>query len=188
MEITDEQRIKIKNALALMNSMITGGERHSNKSEELFYGALKILNEIRHIKNYKNICFGDQFAIDNSSIVHTCVGTDDDLIWYCEDEHSEAICIDPYLCTKIKDTFHYNTEEGSKERQETIPLTLNEEERVIEVLNKLVFEIEDEKLIQRFINHYQNLNHYRVMTEGLWATDKFPAIAATKDMFFQLKF
>lgn len=81
---------------------------------------------------------------------------------------------------------HFNTPEGSKERQETKPLTLQEENKVIGILNKLVFTIEEEEILQRFVNHYQNLNHHMVSTCGLYATDQ--AILANHEGFFQIKF
>lgn len=98
----------------------------------------------------------------------------------------------------------FNTKEGSEARQATVPLTLIEENRAIELMNALIesgykrnaledeedspltYALDNEDVLQRFINHYQNMSHYRAYTEGLYATDK-PEFATHKD-FFQIKF
>lgn len=76
----------------------------------------------------------------------------------------------------------FNTPEGSEERQATKPLTLQEEERVVMTINHLlnrkdgdpIIKPEDLELMQRFVNHYQNLNHYATTSQGLYAMDKDP--------------
>lgn len=47
----------------------------------------------------KTIQPGDSFA--HNGHIHTCVGTDEGKIWYCEDEFSEAISADPCDCILI---------------------------------------------------------------------------------------
>ena len=46
MKITKEQRTTVKQALALMNSMIIGGEDYTEKSIKIFKNAMKIINEL----------------------------------------------------------------------------------------------------------------------------------------------
>lgn len=85
---------------------------------------------------------------------------------------------------------HFNTPEGSKERQETKPLTLGEETKVVEILNDRINGLpEDLKgLLQRFLNHYQNLNHHKATTVGLWATDEPGKVSDPEKLMFQIKF
>jgi len=70
----------------------------------------------------------------------------------------------------------YNLESDSIKRSQNKPLTLIEENRVIELINLMKFgstviSEQDNKLIQRFIWHYENLNHHAASLEGLYATD-----------------
>jgi hypothetical protein len=62
---------------------------------------------------------------------------------------------------------HFNTEEGAKERAETLPLTLKEELTVVDIINFSIARTDrtdDEcRLIQRFLNHYQNLAHFHAV-------------------------
>ena len=46
MNITEEQRTEIKQALALMNAMLKSGEQHSIKSTEVFNKALATVNKL----------------------------------------------------------------------------------------------------------------------------------------------
>jgi hypothetical protein len=48
----------------------------------------------------KEIGSGDEFIIDGEFEVRECVGTDEGLIWYCEDSFSEAKSVDPGNCKK----------------------------------------------------------------------------------------
>lgn len=74
---------------------------------------------------------------------------------------------------------HYNTELGANERNITNPLSLEEEVKVVVLLNRLLMFVnvtkEEHHLLQCFLNHYQNLNHHKSTTEGLWAMDINPA-------------
>lgn len=71
----------------------------------------------------------------------------------------------------------FNTPEGSLQRAQTKPLTLQEEMEVVEIINILLKKADSQSssthdLLQRFLNHYQNLNHHMATTVGLWATDQ----------------
>lgn len=68
----------------------------------------------------------------------------------------------------------YNEPSRSKERQEVKNMTLQENLEVVGILNNESFTDEEKVKIQKFVDHYQNLNHFNAYTVGLWATDKAP--------------
>lgn len=88
---------------------------------------------------------------------------------------------------------HYNTKKGSKERQKTKPLSLTQEEQVVAILNRLIaskvrrITKAEEKLLQRFINHYQNLDYWATITTGLWVAPEDKYLKRRKGLF-QLSF
>ena len=86
---------------------------------------------------------------------------------------------------------HYNTKEVSQERQQTKPLNLQEEELVVTIFNEMLngnwVRLKEEKeLLQQFVNNYQNLNHYKATTVGLWATDRPDLLDEEKGFHWQL--
>lgn len=87
---------------------------------------------------------------------------------------------------------HFNDKEDKGGRRKTKALTLKQELKVIEILNSRLaggyrryLSKADIALIQRFVNHYQNLCHFKAYTTGLYATDR-KELAKHKD-FFQIK-
>ena len=89
----------------------------------------------------------------------------------------------------------FNDKESSKERGRTKPLSLKNEYKAIEILNKKLeagFQTKTSKadiaLLQRFINHYQNMSHYVAYTGGLWCTDKPEKVIDNDKLLFQLSF
>lgn len=88
---------------------------------------------------------------------------------------------------------YYNDQQKSKERSSAKPLTLKQNEKVISILNERLFNNgykpilskANQKLIQRFVNNYQNFEYHRTITIGLYATDK-KELAKHKD-FFRIK-
>lgn len=92
-------------------------------------------------------------------------------------------------------TIEFNTPEGSEKRQATKPLTLEQENKVIRNINALLTGSEGLPLtdneveeIQQFVNHYENLNHFRVTTCGLWATDQPDKVQDPEKLLFQIEF
>lgn len=89
---------------------------------------------------------------------------------------------------------HFNKGEHAKERGETKPLTLVEENQVIETINNLLrmsrheISAEEKQLLQNFVNHYQNMCHYVSYTGGLFCTDMPDEVIDNKKILFQLKF
>ncbi len=89
----------------------------------------------------------------------------------------------------------FNDKESSKERGKTKSLSLKNEYKVIEILNKKLeagFQTKISKsdlaLLQRFINHYQNMSHYIAYTSGLWCTDQPNKVIDNEKVMFQLSF
>lgn len=84
----------------------------------------------------------------------------------------------------------YNLPESSKERSEVIPLSVVEMKEVVETLNeKLKKASYDEKLlIQRFIWNYENLDHHKSCTVGLYATDQPHKFEDPEGLLFQIRF
>ena len=91
----------------------------------------------------------------------------------------------------------FNDIESAKERKETPQLSLAQEVKVIEKLNELIgmaesrsgWSEEDNKLLQDFVNNYQNMSHYVASTEGFVCTDEPDKIVAKEsDVLSQLSF
>ncbi len=89
----------------------------------------------------------------------------------------------------------FNDSESSKERGNTNPLSLEDEYKVMDILNKRLsagiqneIQEDDLELLQRFVNHYQNMSHYVLYTGGLWCTEHRDKIIDKENVLFQLSF
>jgi hypothetical protein len=91
---------------------------------------------------------------------------------------------------------HYNKKEGSQERQQTQPLSLEENQKVVDLINEFMscadarvhVSADEENLLYRFINYYQNLEHHKATTVGLWATDRPDLLDEEKGFHWQIEF
>lgn len=52
-------------------------------------------------------------------------------------------------------------------RDKVKPLTVEQEKEVLEILNSMLFENQDLKLLQRLISNYENLCHYKACTANI---------------------
>lgn len=84
----------------------------------------------------------------------------------------------------------YNNPQSSQRRSENIPPTLEENNRVVGILNARLNldSFEDADLIQKFIFHYENLDHHMSITCGLWATDQPDKVQDPENLLFQITF
>lgn len=96
---------------------------------------------------------------------------------------------------QIKNMIKFNDSESSKERGNTNPLSLEDEYKVMDILNKRLsagiqneIQEDDLELLQRFVNHYQNMSHYVLYTGGLWCTEHRDKIIDKENVLFQLSF
>lgn len=83
--------------------------------------------------------------------------------------------------------------EFSEEKAGNNPLTLEEENKVIELLNQIKFgntvlTESENHLIQRFVWNYENLCHHKSVLEGLWATENKDFVSDPHNTLFQIKF
>lgn len=66
---------------------------------------------------------------------------------------------------------NYNNPETSSERSNVVPLSLEENEKAIAIMNALILKDEfftnvEWSLLQRFVWHYENLNHFMSVHSG----------------------
>jgi hypothetical protein len=102
------------------------------------------------------------------------------------------------------DFITYNKPEDSERRSKVKEMTFEEEKQVAVLINKMygicksegswLPNEEQKNLIQKFIDNYQNLNHHKVTTCGLLATDRPDIIKNSnlssdeKGLFFEIKY
>ena len=91
----------------------------------------------------------------------------------------------------------FNTQAGAEARSKTKPLTLEQEQEAVNIINALIIftrqkktdtEGLDEQLLQDFVNNYQNLNHHKAVTCGLWATDQPDKVIDNEKLLFQISY
>lgn len=92
----------------------------------------------------------------------------------------------------------FNDPESASQRGKTKPLTLQQELKVIGIINDLLVtsrhknsyetSSEDKQLLQNFVNHYQNMCHYVSYTGGLFCTDSPEKVSDPEKLLFPLKF
>jgi len=70
---------------------------------------------------------------------------------------------------------NFNNETSSNERKNSVPLTLEQETRVLSEINGMLSGELDQSpdiyLLQQFIYEYEKMKHYVAYTGGLWATE-----------------
>lgn len=80
----------------------------------------------------------------------------------------------------------YNDPKTSKERAEVLPPTIKEVVSIVELMNSLPYK--NHELLQRFVYHYENMEHYVACTGGLWATDVPDKVTDPENVLFQIEF
>lgn len=82
----------------------------------------------------------------------------------------------------------YNNPQSAQVRSERSPLTIEQVERVAELINTIdVPEESDADLLQHFIHHFENLDHHATITNGLWATDQPDKVQDPEGLLFQIE-
>jgi hypothetical protein len=86
----------------------------------------------------------------------------------------------------------YNLEENSKRRQSVKDMSVDEVNRAVKFINMLL-EISpyvegEEVFIQKLIDHFENLDHYRHYTQGLWVVEEKFLDKISDEHIFQLEF
>ena len=86
----------------------------------------------------------------------------------------------------------FNDPESAEQRAQTAPLSLEQEQQAIQIINDLIWGADfyltkdAQELLQNFVNHYQNMAHYVAYTSGLWATDQPDKIIDKEKILFQI--
>ena len=86
----------------------------------------------------------------------------------------------------------FNDPESAEQRAQTVSLSLEQEEQAIKIINDLFYGLhfdlpeDGHKLLQDFVNHYQNMAHYVAYTSGLWCTDQPDKIIDKEKILFQI--
>jgi len=77
---------------------------------------------------------------------------------------------------------HHNNPDRSQERSKAKEMSLKEVNNTIAIINLKKFSAEENATIQKLIDYFQNLEHYKCYTQGLWVSD------SENSEKFQLKF
>lgn len=92
---------------------------------------------------------------------------------------------------------NYNHPADSQVRFNTKPLNKEQSAKVVRIINgrltggqKANISAADLALLQNFVHHYENMQHYVTTTEGTWVMpeDQLPKHGKRRGGLFQLKF